>query len=282
MKKIYVGLSLLAALSSCGQNHFSAKPSTAKQTTLLESSSTFAPLCLFSPSQIDKVESRPVFVERTTNWIFFRGKLAIDVDGSPRAYGPNNTGLDYTANAGHPGDWWGVAVDPATKDPYIQKATDPYPGMYISTTALVDKTYKSESNPKRFVDAEKIPYIGLPNKKYKQWGIRIGDIALVYNLKNGKRAFATFADIKNPNTLGEGSVFLAAQLGLNADPRRGGTSGADIAYIVFPKSGLGQGKIPTPSDIDNLAGRFLGDSCGYFSDLMISMLSSMPPKPKKG
>ena len=111
---------------------------------------------------------------------------------------------------------------------------------------MVDKTYKSEGNPRRFVDAEKIPYIGLPNKKHKQWGIRIGDIALVYNLKNGKRAFATFADIKNPNTLGEGSVSLAAQLGLNADPRRGGTSEADIAYIVFPKSGLGQGKIPTP------------------------------------
>ena len=62
--------------------------------------------------------------------ICFKAGMAIDADGSPNAYCPDNKGLDYTANAGHPAangepaDWFGVVVD-AQKNPVVQKAGDP-------------------------------------------------------------------------------------------------------------------------------------------------------------
>ena len=45
--------------------------------------------------------------------------------------------------------------------------------------------------------------------------------------------------------IGEGSVALAHALGLDDNPRHGGTGDPSIAYLVFPKSGLGPGKLRT-------------------------------------
>ncbi|MGV3531106.1 MAG: hypothetical protein ACO1QR_01960, partial [Chthoniobacteraceae bacterium] len=87
--------------------------------------------------------------------------LAVDADGSPRAYHPESRkGLDALANAGNPGNWWGVACD-ARGVPFVQGADDPAPGYYVSTTALCDTRFPA-SSCRRYVDAETIPYIVLP------------------------------------------------------------------------------------------------------------------------
>jgi len=41
---------------------------------------------------------------------FYKSEMTIDADGAYRAYNQNNTGLDYLANAGHPGNWWALVT----------------------------------------------------------------------------------------------------------------------------------------------------------------------------
>src|SRR5437870_1915098 len=65
----------------------------------------------------------------TDSVVAFKAKFSIDADGSPRAYGPSNNGLDDTANAGHAGNWWGVVTSNGKSNgtPVLQKASDPFP-----------------------------------------------------------------------------------------------------------------------------------------------------------
>ena len=165
---------------------------------------------------------------------FFDAGMTIDADGAPNAYNPENTGLDDLSNAGHPGHWDGVVQD-EQGDPYVQGPNDPFPGYYVSCTSLFDRT-KERMDPARYVDASKIPYVVLPGEVARQTGAKLGDFAVVFNLRNGKSSYAIFADI---GTMGEGSVALARNLGLWPDARQGGTR-AGIRYLVFPGSGNGQ------------------------------------------
>ena len=86
-----------------------------------------------------------------------KGKMDIDADGSPHAYHPNGSppGLDYLANAGSPGNWWGIATDnqKSSGNPVVQDSSDPAPGFYVATTALID-TSKSWKNPLAYVNSE--------------------------------------------------------------------------------------------------------------------------------
>src|SRR5271166_5427692 len=78
-------------------------------------------------------------------------RLYIDADGSPHAYAPEGSGLvtlHYLANAGSPGDWYGIATN-SHGIPYIQGHADPAPGYYVSTTALEDPNYTA-SDPNRY------------------------------------------------------------------------------------------------------------------------------------
>jgi hypothetical protein len=166
---------------------------------------------------------------------FFISGMTIDADGSPNAYHPggaaDDAGLDELSNAGKPGEWNGIITD-RDGDPLIQQERDPYPGYYISCTSLFDKT-KTFSDPTRYVDASKIPYVVLPQDIADRGGARLGDFAVVVNLGNGKSSFAIYADI---GTLGEGSVALANALGIQSDARHGGESDG-ILYLLFPGSG---------------------------------------------
>ena len=85
------------------------------------------------------IENFDVYTHNQSGAILYRAKFAVDADGSPRAYGPNDSGLDWTANAGYPGNWWGVVTD-INGDPVIQGAGDPYPGMV--TTQPVQRVHK--------------------------------------------------------------------------------------------------------------------------------------------
>jgi hypothetical protein len=74
--------------------------------------------------------------------LYWTCPLAVDADGSPHAYHPptptapsgSPPGLDYLANAGSPGNWWGIACG-SSGDPYIQKSTDIAPGSPVPESA---------------------------------------------------------------------------------------------------------------------------------------------------
>ena len=182
---------------------------------------------------------------------FFVSGMTIDADGAPNAYDPDDTGLDDMANAGVPTHWDGIITD-RDGNPLIQGESDPFPGYYISCTSLSDQSRKF-TDPTRYVDASKIPYIVLPNDLADRGGARLGDFAVVMNLRNGKSSYAIYADI---GTMGEGSIALADNIGIWSDARRGGESDG-ILYLVFPGSGNLQPR--TIDEIQSHAEKLLHD-----------------------
>ena len=201
----------------------------------------------FNKTAIFRIEGLPVTC--------FKSGMAIDADGSPQAYHPDNTGIDDLKHGGYPGNWWGVATsnELTTGEPLIQKSSDPFPGYYVSTTSLVDERFEYQ-NPLRYVNAEQIPYFVLPD--HFSPAIRLGDIAWIYNTHNGLHSFAVFADV-GPD-VGEGSMCLAKKLGIDNDPRYGGVN-AGILYFIFEGSGNGNGRHVTESQMiekgNNLSGQ---------------------------
>jgi hypothetical protein len=178
-----------------------------------------------------EVQEVPIWQVPGSPAFFFVSGMTIDADGAPNAYHPDNTGLDDIANAGVPGHWDGIITD-RTGEPIIQGPDDPFPGFYVSCTSLTDRT-KARTDPTRYVDASKVPYIVLPRDVAYQGGAQPGDFAAVMNLRSGKLSYAIFADV---GTLGEGSIALANNLGIWSDARQGGRRGG-ILYLVFPGSG---------------------------------------------
>jgi Fungal chitosanase of glycosyl hydrolase group 75 len=178
------------------------------------------------PKQIDDSIIRQIQGEHV--W-FFRAGMAIDADGSPRAYHPDNIGLDDLVHAGKPGNWYGIAT--IDGDPVVQPN-----GYYVSTTAFVDSS-KSESDPDRYVDSEQVPYIALPPSIVGN-GTDLGDFCLVVNTNNQSMAGAIIADVGNNSDIGEGSIALAKNLDISSDPRKGGIDDR-IIYVVFPGSSRG-------------------------------------------
>jgi Fungal chitosanase of glycosyl hydrolase group 75 len=169
---------------------------------------------------------------------FFRAGMAIDADGAYHAYHPQDIGLDWLANAGSPGDWYGVVTDTgrSSGEPIIQGLGDPAPGYHVSATTLEDPS-KARIDPKRYVNAEEIPFFVLPGNK--TLGARLGDFGFVVNSANGQGCGCIFADTGPSNKIGEGSIALAKELGIsNVSPKNGGVEDG-IAYVVFPGSRMG-------------------------------------------
>jgi hypothetical protein len=174
---------------------------------------------------------------------FYRAGMAIDADGSPHAYHPNNIGLDDIRNAGEPGNWYGVVTDTgkSSGEPIIQGSHDLAPGYFVSATSLVD-TSKARIDSRRYVNAETIPYFVLPGNN--TFGSKLGDFGFVINSKNSKSCGCIFADTGPADKIGEGSIALAKELGINPSPKNGGTDDG-LAYVVFPGSRIGW---PLPVD----------------------------------
>jgi hypothetical protein len=191
-------------------------------------------------------------VQKVRDAVLFRAGMQIDADGAPNAYGPRNKGLDFIANAKRGEKFVGVITDTGGT-PIVQKRGR-YKGFYVSPTSLY-AAGGSETKPSTFVDARKVPYIALPRGLAEQFGVKLGDLAVVINQKNGRSAFAIYADSGPADKIGEGSVALANALRVNSDPRHGGIQEDVITYLVFPRSGLGQGKLRTVRDIQHSAGR---------------------------
>lgn len=174
--------------------------------------------------------------------ILFVSKMAVSADGAPNAYHPADRGTDKLSSGGVPGNWWAVATDDGSTGgrPLLQRAKDPFPGYYISMTSLFDPKY-SRSNPRRFVDARNVPYFVLPHNRTA--GAELGDVGVVYYPESGRISAAIFADVGAPDAIGEGSIRLARNLGIDADPRSGGVD-EGVVYVVFPGSGRGTPMAP--------------------------------------
>lgn len=98
----------------------------------------------------------------------------------------------------------------------------------------------------RYVNSETVNYIALPDGLYTRYGIAPGDFAVV---KYGNRyAYAIFADVAPPQVWGEGSMALAAALGINNSPTVGGVA-KGVEYLIF--AGSGTGKAVSPAQIDS-------------------------------
>jgi hypothetical protein len=195
-------------------------------------------------------------IRQVDNAIVFSSGMEIDVSGAPRAYHPDGeSGLDYLANAGSPGNWWALVTDNGqpSGNPVIQGVGDPAPGYYISTTSLEDPS-KATTDPRRYVDSSTIPYIVIPGRFGET--ASLGDLSAVYRQSNGKLAFAVAAEVGPQNKIGIGSIALAKML--EVPFTRGGPQGVPdgITYIVFPRSG--EGKWPrTLQEINQEAAKLL-------------------------
>lgn len=185
-------------------------------------------------TQVDSVAGVKIYsVTGTPKAFVFKAGMAIDCDGSPNAYGPNNSGLDYTANGGVPGaNWWGGPTD-ASGWPIVQKIYEPSPQMYVSGTSHVNPAYTDDSQY-RYMDSAAIPFFVLPGQHYN--GAKLGDVGLVYNEKTGDNCYAIFGDVGPSDSIGEGSMRLAQALSIDSNPRTGGTDTKCIVYLVFPGS----------------------------------------------
>lgn len=170
--------------------------------------------------------------------LFWTSRLHVDVDGHPQCYHPGGSppGLDYLANAGKTGNWWGIATDKNGK-PYVQTNEHPAPGFHVSTTALEDNTWPPH-HPNRYVHSGEVPFFVLPSKP-KFGPTVLGDLAIFFNIENGKSSWAIYADIGPANQIGEGSMKLNENLGLSSNPKSGGTEKEIIITVLFPGSKIG-------------------------------------------
>lgn len=162
----------------------------------------------------------------------FTAGMTIDADGSPRAYHPDGkSGLDHLANAGYPGNWWGLATK--NGKPVVQRGSDTAPGFYVSTTAYFRREY-SEHDPRRYLDSERVRFIVIPGAlRSLVKPIVLGCKVEVTNLKAKLTVNAIVGDIGPATHLGEGSIALAQSLRIPSNPRRGGVA-SGIRYRIFP------------------------------------------------
>jgi hypothetical protein len=90
-------------------------------------------------------------------------RMAIDADGAPNAYHPQNKGIDALANAGFPnGNWKAILVaNPANpNEPFVQTEGE-FAGYFISQTTLQDRSLPV-TDIRRYVDSRRVPYIVFP------------------------------------------------------------------------------------------------------------------------
>lgn len=168
------------------------------------------------------------------SWLVTGVGMAIDADGSPYAYHPEKgKGLDYLPNAGHPGNWYGLACDDHGH-PYIQGSNAPAfddssRGFYVSTTTYERREF-AHNDPRRYLNSETERFIVVPASFRKSVaGIVMGCKAIVRF--DGKECTAIVGDI-GPR-FGEASIAVARALGINSNAKSGGVDHG-VEYQVFP------------------------------------------------
>lgn len=170
--------------------------------------------------------------------------MAIDADGAngqssapvyaPVGYVP--APLDYLANAGGPGNWYGVVTNngQSSGHPIIQKDTDPAPGAYVSATSYKHKD-KDRTDPRAYVDANAVVYIVLPSHwRMQAKGVVLGCRAEVHDTKTGKTIAAAVLDFGPKGKIGEASMACAREFGISDSPKHGGTEEKRFVFSFWP------------------------------------------------
>lgn len=172
--------------------------------------------------------------------------MMIDADGAngqtggvpvyaPRGFTP--VPLDFLANAGGPGNWFGVVTDTGKKDgkPVKQTATGPAPGAFVSATSYRFPE-RARIDPLAYVDAASVPYIVLPGHwRAQAIGVVLGCKATVKDIKTGKILEASgVLDFGPKAKLGEASIACAKFFGVPPSPKHGGTQEKRFIYTFFP------------------------------------------------
>lgn len=167
--------------------------------------------------------------------------MAIDADGAngqssapvyaPAGYQPDP--LDYLANAGSPGNWYGIVTDSKGR-PVVQGGKDPAPGAYVSATSYMHKGF-ARTDPRAYVDANAVIYIVLPSHwRAQAKGVVLGCRAVVTDTKTGKTVEAAVLDFGPKKSLGEASIACARFFGIPSSPKNGGTEVKRFIYQFFP------------------------------------------------
>ncbi len=174
----------------------------------------------------------------------FSGAAAIDWDGDPHAYAPPGSGLvgdDNLANAGHPGNWWGIQTDTGQPDGTPLIGPD---GYYISTTSArfsqdANGVGYENTHGGTYLDASTTNYVALPSDSHGVTadGARPGDYVMVTNNSTGQSTWAVYGDSRGSNNDGvEMSAATATAVGVGYN-RAGTTSNAgNITVTVYPGS----------------------------------------------
>ena len=172
--------------------------------------------------------------------------MAIDADGAngqtggvpvyaPAGFRP--APLDFLANAGGPGNWFGVVTDTGAKDgnPVKQSASGPAPGAFVSATSYRWSAL-ARIDPLAYIDAASVPYIVLPGHwRREAVGVVLGCKATVEDIKTGKVLNAAgVLDFGPKAKLGEASIACAEFFSIPASPKNGGTSEKRFIYTFFP------------------------------------------------
>jgi hypothetical protein len=190
-----------------------------------------------------------------TAYLYATDHSRIDADGAPNAYHPDDIGknclkdphrgLDCPANAGYPKTrWWPQVLVPDPNDAlraYEQK-TGEFKGFFVAKTWLTGGVNIPPTNPAKYVDSRRIPYLVFPGSTFAQLagtGSK-GDIGFAWHIVNGKKtSFIVVAQGGGEDArLGEGSIALYEALGgKNLNPRNGsGVAPGRVRFLLFPGS----------------------------------------------
>lgn len=173
--------------------------------------------------------------------LFHKGSMQIDVDGSPRAYFPNDASplkLDVVQNAS------------SGSKTYIQGqglGRGPRPNFYVSSTSLLFSGQQMWDCG-NFLDAETIPFFVHPPSRN---GVRPGDLGVIVHIPslktaNPKWTAAIFGDCNDDRRVSEASLGVAVSLGRSAiNPKtlavtglsaNNGDDARNYFYLYFPGS----------------------------------------------
>jgi len=193
-----------------------------------------------------------------------RTRMETDVDGAPRAYGPDESKtLDYERNAHLGNHLRAPLVGYLVKNgkPVIQGPRDPAPGFYVSTTAFYDRNNPRVEDPRRYLDATRVNYVVLGRFAHRH-GVRAGDLAAVWSARTGKSVFAIVGDSGNSSGA-EGSLALLQALGYPFhNGKTGSVKAREITIRYFPDSNPEHRFLNTQEKIDAFAAG-LGLSRGF-------------------
>src|SRR5215211_3565387 len=172
--------------------------------------------------------------------------MTIDGDGAngqtggvpvyaPKGFQP--APLDFLANAGKPGNWFGIVTDTGEKDgkPVKQNASGPAPGAFVSATSYRWPEL-ARIDPLAYVDAASVPYIVLPSHwRRLAIGVVLGCRATVEDTKTGKVLEAAgVLDFGPRGQVGEASIACAKFFDIPSSPKHGGTTEKRFIYTFFP------------------------------------------------